>query len=47
MTHDFCGIILWAPKVSVHYAMVTAPGAEECVIPGDSTDTSIVAIEGF
>ena len=31
----------------MHYAMVTAPGAEECVIPGDSTDTSIVAIEGF
>ena len=31
----------------MHNAVVPAPGAKECVVPGDCTDASIVAVQGF
>ena len=31
----------------MHNAVVPAPSAKECVVPGDCTDASIVAVQGF
>ena len=45
MTDEFCRVIQRAAQVPVQDAVILASCAEERVVPGDSTDTSIMTTE--
>lgn len=42
MTNQFCSIIKRATQVAVQDTVIATSGAQECIVPGDSADTTIM-----
>lgn len=47
VTLEFGEVIFRVTQVAMQNVMVAAPGAQERVVPGDSTDTTVMAAHSF